>query len=141
MSWLEVRIAARVSGWTARIWRQLRPAPPLAIGDRGIFDRRLGVGWIPWEQIEGAFRASREGDDPDTLFLRVRPTERQWRRLTRGRGPSDWSGPVPTLVDLPVDLAGADVSEVQILQEIVGHAANGPGGSGPGFAGPHGSVA
>ena len=62
--------------WT---WKTAHQAPRLEIGERGILDRTLGLGWIRWEEIEGAYQ--RRSLDQDSVFIRLRLSRRIRRRL------------------------------------------------------------
>jgi hypothetical protein len=79
----------------------------LLVTDRGILDRSLGMGWICWDEIEGAYQ-SRPG-----VSLRLRPETRAARRLRRRRDRT----PAPLTVS--VDLDGTNVTPVELLQAVV----------------------
>jgi hypothetical protein len=85
----------------------VRSRPRLVVTDRGILDRSLGLGWICWDEIEGAYR-SRPG-----VSLRLRPETRAARRLGRRRDPA--AGPLTVRVDLD----GTNVTPVELLQAVV----------------------
>ncbi len=109
----------------ASAWRLLYDEPRLEIGERGIRDRSLGLGWIRWDEIEGAYQ--RRSIDQDSIELRLRCSERLKRRLLGregGRPDSVEHG----FVHVRLDLAGTSLSPVEVLQEILAH---GPGGPRP----------
>ena len=83
-----------------------RSRPRLVVTDRGILDRSLGLGWICWDEIEGAYQ-SRPG-----VSLRLRPQTRAARRLRRKRNPAEE-------LTVRVDLDGTDVTPVELLQAVV----------------------
>lgn len=96
-------------------WRVRRSS--VSCADRGLFARGLGLGWIPWEEIEGAYPPTRR--DPHALFLRLRVSETLAAKLRekagrRGREPR----PGETF-DVRVDLSGAALSPVELLQAIL----------------------
>ena len=97
------------TGLAVFFWRTLNPAPQLAITDRGIFDRRLGLGWLDWNSIEGAYRP--RTPTGNRVVLRVRVDERIGSAISK-------EGPV-VLVELPLDLTGSSYSEVDVLQEVM----------------------
>jgi hypothetical protein len=100
-------------------WRLFNPAPRLEIGERGILDRSLGLGWIRWEEIEGVYQ--RRALEQDSVFLRLRPTERILRRIRR-REDVATTGPVQPF-DVRLDLADTGLSPVELVQEIMAHGA------------------
>jgi len=85
----------------------VRSRPRLLVTDRGILDRSLGVGWICWDEIEGAYQ-SRPG-----VALRLRPEARAARRLRPGRAPAS------ATLTVRVNLSGSDVTPVELLQAVV----------------------
>ena len=91
------------------LWRLLNPAPALEIDERGIVDRRTGLGRIRWDDIEGAYRPI--GGDRNTLLLQLRDSDRLRRRI---RMPTE-SGHV----EVRLDLSDAPLSPVEVLQRIV----------------------
>jgi hypothetical protein len=101
-------------GAMALLWRSLNPPPPLEISERGILDRRLRLGWIPWAEIEGAYLPG--PGDRDCLRIRLNAGPRLARRLRRRRA-SVAADPAEVLVDL----AGTQMSAVGVLQQIVAH--------------------
>ena len=100
--------------WT---WKAVHNSHRLEIGERGILDRTLGLGWIRWDEIEGAYQ--RRSLDQDSVFIRLRPSRRIRRKLdglkgTPARVPSE-------SLDIRLDLTGTDVTPVDIVQEIIAH--------------------
>lgn len=97
-----------VSGATVVLGYWLvRSRPRLVVTDRGILDRSLGLGWICWDEIEGAYR-SRPG-----VSLRLRPETRAARRLRRRLDPASEQ------LTVRVDLDGTNVTPVELLQAVV----------------------
>jgi len=117
MGWTETIALMFAASLALLLWRLLNPPPLLVIDDRGILDRRLHLGWIRWDEIEGAYSAPPEGG----VVLRVRVSERLSRAL-RGRRPSGMRNrTVPDRVEIPVHLRGTELSEFELLQEILAH--------------------
>jgi hypothetical protein len=87
------------------------------IGDRGILHRGLGWGWIPWDEIEGAYPpAAGEGD---VLRLKLRLTERL-ERVLGDHAPALVDGvPRPSSVEVRLDLTGTAVHPADLLLEIL----------------------
>ena len=52
------------------LWQLVDARPRLIIDDRGVFDRMLGVGVIPWSEITGAYVCSIKSADFICLELR-----------------------------------------------------------------------
>ena len=105
-------------GVLALLWRLVNPPPRLEIGERGILQRGLGWGWIPWEEIEGAYPPTAREDE--TVRLRLTVTKRLARILRKRR-----QLPVQTHLESPLevrlDLAGSDLNAIDVLQEILSH--------------------
>jgi hypothetical protein len=97
------------------LWRFVHPTPRLVIGKRGILQRDLGWGWIPWDEIEGAYPPT--AGEADTLRLRLRVTERLARVLRRKRRSA--ADPAGESVEVRLDLRDTDVSAVDLLREIL----------------------
>jgi hypothetical protein len=95
------------------LWVVLYPRPRLQLTERGFLDRELGLGWIGWEEIEGAYTPSVE--DTDGLRLRVRPGARLLRKLRRRDDSVAESG----AYELRLDLSDASISPVELLQEVL----------------------
>ena len=94
--------------------RFANPPAPVRIDARGILDRRLGLGCIPWSEIEGVWQP-RDGRGR-RVQLRLRVTKRL-SRLLKGRSPD----PVPAAFEVPVDLSGTQLSGIEVIQEVVAH--------------------
>ena len=96
------------------LWLVLYPRPRLQLTDRGFFDRELRLGWIGWDEIEGAYTPSTH--DIEALRLRLRPGAKLLRRL-RGRSEADVSH--DGTCELSLDLSETDISSVELLQEVL----------------------
>jgi len=101
--------------WT---WRSVHHASRLEIGERGILDRSTGLGWIRWDEIEGAYQ--RRSLDQQSVFIRLRLSRRIRRRLQGSECDRAAQTPGASL-DVRLDLAGTDVTPVDIVQEIMAH--------------------
>ena len=119
MGLYEVMLALVAIGLLAVGWRLLLPSRQLVVDDRGILDRRLRLGWIRWDEIEGAYQPSAQ--DNQRLRLRLRRSERLERRLLRQRRPAVASGLDPDSLDVQVNLAGTGMAPAELLQIIVAH--------------------
>ncbi len=95
-------------------WRLLNPRPRLLVDERGIRHRDLELGWIRWDEIEGAYPPTLA--DGEALRLKLRLTERLKRRPG---GP----GNGPASVEIRLDLAGAEIGPLELLQEILARTA------------------
>ena len=72
-------LSALIVGIVLLSWRLLDPALRFAVSERGIRDRTLGLGWIRWDEIEGAYQPT--AHDRDGLRLKLRLSRRLARRL------------------------------------------------------------
>ena len=102
----------------ALLWRLVNPPPRLEIDERGILQRDLGWGWIPWEEIEGAYPPT--ANETDTMRLRLTVTERL-ARILRKRRRLPRETPVEDSVEVRLDLAGSELNAIDVLQEILSH--------------------
>lgn len=115
LAWTLLAFAAGLLA--AAWWRRRARRSRVSCGDRGLFVRELGLGWIPWEEIEGAFPPTRRA--PDALFLRLRVGESLAGKL-RGKASRRGREPRPgETFDVRVELAGAAMSPVELLQAIL----------------------
>jgi len=106
----------------ASAWRLLHEETRLEIGERGIHDRSLGLGWIRWDEIEGAYQ--RRSIEQDSIVLRLRRSKRLERRLL-SQGRRSGTAELDSL-HVRLDLAGTSLSPVEILQEILAHGSGSP---------------
>ena len=116
MTGLWLMLGGIAVGFAYLLWRLLSPQSPFVISDRGVLDRSQRLGWIPWDEIEGAFPPT--AHERDTLCVKVRVSERLARRLRRSRGLRKGE-PLPESVEILLDLSGSDTSAVEILQEVI----------------------
>jgi hypothetical protein len=126
--WFAIPLVAVLLGLTALAWRRLHPAPRLVIGERGIRQPGRGWGWIPWDEIEGAYPPT--VDETETVRLRLRMTRRLSRVLRRRRKPAGQAA-LGEAFELPLDLAGSELNAVEVLQEILAHTETGDTSGGP----------
>jgi hypothetical protein len=88
--------------------------PRLVIDEHGVFDRTLGVGVIPWAQIEDAYIAASficlELRDPESFLQKLRPLKRRLARANR------WFG----RTELNLNLTGVAADPVEILEVVLG---------------------
>ena len=114
MSLYEPAFIILLGGAAALLWRWIHPPERLVVARRGILDRRLGLGWILWAEIEGAYRMN--GSETDGVRLRVRLSDRLASRLgpSRRRAGGRW-------LEVPLRLDGTGVSGVELLQRIQRH--------------------
>jgi len=114
MEWTQALLAAFAVGLLILASRTLRPRLRLLVDERGILDRRLRLGWIHWDEIEGAYPPSARDGEALRVRLRLR------RRRSRGLSVPD-SG----FSDVRLDLAGSPITAAELLQEILRHTARG----------------
>lgn len=101
----------------AALWRRHARRSRVFCGDQGLFVRDLDLGWIPWEEVEGAYPPTLH--DPEALFLRLRVGETLARKL-RGRDAARTRDPrAGETWDVKVDLSGAAMTPVELLQAIL----------------------
>lgn len=113
MTTLETLLIGAAFALVLALWVVLYPRARLQLTERGFLDRELGVGWIGWDEIEGAYTPNIE--DVDGLRLRVRPGARLLRKLRRRDNAMADDG----AYELRLDLSDASVSPVELLQEVL----------------------
>ena len=96
-------------------WRWIAPAPRLIVDERGILDRQLRIGWIRWDEIEGAY-PPRDGEN--AIRLRLRPTLRLRQRLARRLSGLSGAAAGGSL-ELRILLTDTEWSAVEILQRML----------------------
>jgi len=111
---MHAALIGAVAGLLLIGWLIHRPPLRLHVTERGILDRRLRLGWIHWDEIEGAYEPSLR--DRDSLRLRLRATRRLRRKLRRR---ATEVAPGSKSVDVRVDLSGSDITPVELLQHIL----------------------
>ena len=95
------------------LWVVLYPRPRLQLTERGFLDRDLRLGWIGWDEIEGAYTPNIK--DAEGLRLRVRPGARLRRKLRRRNGTVAEDG----AYEVCLDLSDTAISPVELLQEVL----------------------
>jgi hypothetical protein len=119
MSSLEWILIIAAFALVAVLWVTLYPRPRLRIGDRGFLDRELQLGWIRWDEIEGAY--SPNVRDSDGIRIKLRPGHKLLRRLRRrNRANASEDGSF----ELRIDLSETDISPVEMLQELISRSAH-----------------
>lgn len=116
-------LSALMVGIVLFSWRWLDPTLRIAVGEKGIRDRALGLGWIRWDEIEGAYQPT--AHDRDGLRLKLRLSRRLARRLRR-RAPDLDGGISGDSLEVRIDLAGVGLSPAEVLQEILAHGGGSP---------------
>ena len=116
MSSIETILIAAAFGLVALLWVVLYPRPRLVMDGRGILDRQLHVGWIGWDEIEGAYPPNVQ--DTDGLRLKLRPGGRLLPRLKRRLG---LSPAADGSYELRIDLSETDMTPVEMLREVLSH--------------------
>ena len=113
MTPIETALIAAAFVIVAMLWVVLYPRPRLQLTERGFLDRELGLGWIRWDEIEGAYPPNVR--DVEGLRLRVRPGARLLRRLRRTKATAASNG----AYELRLDLSDTDITPVELLQEVL----------------------
>ena len=105
------------------VWQLVDSRPRLIINDDGILDRTLGVGSIPWSEIQGAFIRSIDGND--FICLEVRDPERYRLRLSPVRRAMASANRALGFTDLSVNLSGLRVNTQELFELIMKRAESG----------------
>ncbi len=117
MTTIETMLIGAAFALVVALWVVLYPRPRLQLTDRGFLDRELRLGWIGWDEIEGAYPPSVR--DFESLRLRVRPGARLLRKLRRRKDAVNEDGSY----ELRLDLSDTAVSPVELLREVLARTA------------------
>jgi len=116
MTLLEVLLALLAAIVVLSFWRMFHTRRGVEINERGILVRELRLGWIRWDEIEGAYHPSH---DDQQLHLRLRVSERMKRRMRRsGRATRR---DLPGSVEVQLDLSHAGITPFELLQVIMAY--------------------
>jgi len=91
--------------------------PRLIIDEYGILDRTLGVGIIPWSDIDGAYVKSISGNnficlivrDPGTYAQRLSPLRRAMSSVNQALG----------FTDISINLSGVNASTDEVFELVM----------------------
>lgn len=109
-------LSAMILGIVVLSWRLMDPSLRLAVSEKGIRDRTLRLGWIRWDEIEGAYQPT--AHDSDGLRLKLRLSRRLARRLRR-RPQTPVTIGSDDSVEVRIDLTGTELSPAEVLQQIL----------------------
>lgn len=132
VGWLNVVFFG--AGAATFLWQVVDARPRLVIDERGVFDRTLGVGVIPWSEIVGVEARSMVGTpfvalalrDPSLFTRRLSSAQRVLLRANRAAG----------FEELNLNLGGLPVDPVAVVARLrqgldPSLAARGPVGQNP----------
>jgi hypothetical protein len=103
-------------------WQILDARPRLVIDDRGVFDRTLGVGVIPWSEITGAYVKSISGND--FICLELRDATPWLQRLSPTKRAIVSANEALGFSVLNLNLSGVAADALQVQELIVKMAAS-----------------
>lgn len=104
------------SGIPIFIWQLLDNRPRLVIDERGVRDRTLGVGVIPWSEITGAYVQSIHGND--FICLELRTPELWVRKLSRMKRAMVSANRALGFTPLFLNLSGVNARTDEVLELI-----------------------
>ena len=119
MTWIQAVLVVVLMSLALMGWRLMRPSLRLLVTQRGILDRHLRLGWIHWDEIEGAYQPNAQ--DTDGLRVRLRVGRRLGRKLRRRA--TGGGAPDARSMDVRFDLSGSDITPVELLQHILAQSA------------------
>jgi len=105
------------AGIPLSIWQILDRRPRLKIDDTGIVDRTLGVGKIAWEDIEGAFVKSIQGND--FICLNLRNNKKYTDKLSSVKKAMISANEKLGFTPISLNLSGVDTNANEILELIM----------------------
>ena len=114
-------------GWTAvtffgacalvGIWMLLDARPRLVIDDSGIYDRTIGIGKIPWSEIEGAYIRSIQGND--FICLKLRNQDAYLDKLSSVKRSMVKANEALGFTPISLNLSGVAADSDQILELVL----------------------
>lgn len=117
------------SGWVAitffgaglivSAWQIADSRPRLIIDERGVLDRTLGVGRIPWGDIEAAYVRSISGND--FICLELRNAAEYKRRLSKVRRALAAGNRGLGFTDFNLNLSGVDARTDEVFALVVNY--------------------
>ncbi len=116
-----VAVAFFGGGALISIWQIFDRRPRLLIDDEGIYDRTLGVGVIPWEEITGAYVRSIQGND--FICLDLRHPEAYLQKLSRVKRAMASANEALGFTPLNINLSGIHGMTEQVFELILKQAA------------------
>jgi len=98
-------------------WQVLDSKPRLVIDDMGVFDRTLGVGKIPWEEITGAYKMTIQGNafvclnlpNADRYVSKLNPIKKALLKTDEKLG----------FTPISLNLSGTNVDADQVVEFIL----------------------
>lgn len=99
------------------IWQILDSRSRLKIDDTGIVDRTLGIGKISWDDIQGAFVKSIQGND--FICLNLRNTKKYTEKLSSVKKAMITANEKLGFTPISLNLSGVAVNTNEILELII----------------------
>jgi len=99
------------------VWQIIDTRPRLIIDDEGILDRTLGVGCIPWSEIQGASLRSIHGND--FICLELQDHEKYLQRTTAVKRALAGANSALGFTPISLNLSGIAVDATDILELII----------------------
>jgi len=99
------------------VWQLIDSRPRLIIDEVGIFDRTLGVGVIPWAEIQGAYLRSVSGND--FICLHLRDSDRYLQRTNAVKRALAGANAALGFTPISLNLSGVAADSNDILELIL----------------------
>jgi hypothetical protein len=99
------------------IWQFVDTRPRLQITDKGILDRTLGVGLIPWADITGAYIRAVHGEH--FICLHLRDEQAYLSNLSALKRKLAGANEALGFTPLAVNLSGVNINPEQLLEYIL----------------------
>jgi len=91
--------------------------PRIILDDKGLFDRTLGVGLIPWSEITGAYAKSMRGND--FISLELKDDEKWLNKLSRFKRLLTLGNKSLGFTAINLNLSGVSVDTQQIYELVI----------------------
>lgn len=105
------------SGIPLSIWQIADSRPRLIIDEHGVLDRTLGVGLIPWSDIEAAYVRSISGND--FICLELKNSEKYSQKLSKVKQAMAAANRKLGFTDFNLNLSGVDAKTEEVFELVM----------------------
>jgi hypothetical protein len=99
------------------VWQIADSRPRLVIDEHGVLDRTLGVGRIPWGDIQATYVRSINGND--FICLELRNREQYWQKLSKVKRAMAAANRSLGFTDFNLNLSGVDVNTDELFELVM----------------------
>ena len=105
------------AGMPLFVWQIIDRRPRLLMDDEGVLDRTLGLGKIPWKDIDGAFLKSIRGND--FVCLELKDADKYLNQLSSVKRLAAGANEKLGFTPISLNLSGVSASSEQVLELVL----------------------